>query len=180
MGVRMKIAQASFIAVIIGSAACEAEGGECPKDLKLIAGSMPEYPSPEQAAPYLTGTSYMHVFVEGTIVVAYTVDTSGVVIDARIVKSNYKPAGRSASRYQPGYFDGFLEMNVLPALKTWRHPPRAQPCDGKFTFTYQLGAKQTAARGRAKSAAREGDNVTNAPHMFDNVVVVPMKFRPKN
>ena len=27
---------------------------------------------------------------------------------------------------------------------------------------------------------QQGDNVTNGPHMFDNVVVVPSKFRPKN
>jgi hypothetical protein len=25
-----------------------------------------------------------------------------------------------------------------------------------------------------------GDNVTNGPHMFDDVVVVPSKFKPKN
>jgi hypothetical protein len=149
----MNIASVSFIALMICSAACQAQGVECPKDLKLIAGSMPEYPSPEQATPYLKGTSYMHVFVEGTIVVAYTVATSGVVTHARIVQSNHKPIGRNASRYQPGYFDGFLEMNVLPAVKTWRYPPREQPCDGQFTFTYQLSAQQTAARDRAKRGA---------------------------
>jgi len=134
----MNIASVSFIALIVGSAACQAQGVECPKDLKLIAGSMPEYPSPEQAMPYLKGTSYMHVFVEGIIVVAYTVATSGVVTGARIVQSSYKPTGRSASRYRSGYFDGFLEMNILPAVRTWRYPPREQPCDGTFTFTYQL------------------------------------------
>ena len=71
------------------------------------------------------------------------------VADARITKSSYKPVGRNASRYRSGYFDGFLEMNVLSAVSTWRYPPRTQPCNGEFTFTYQL-AQQTPARDRAK------------------------------
>ena len=153
LGVRMKMASVSFIALIVGSAACEAQGAECPKDLKRIAGSMPEYPSPEQAMPYLKGTSYMHVFVEGTIVVAYIVATSGAVTDARIVQSSHKPKLLGRNAYPSGYFNGFLEMNILPAVMTWRYPPRTQPCDGKFTFTFQLSAQQTAARDRAKRGA---------------------------
>jgi hypothetical protein len=146
----MKIVSVSLMSLIVGSAAFHAQGVECPKDLQLLAGSMPEYPSPDQAAPYLKGTSYMHVFVEGSVVVAFTVDTSGAVTDARIVRSSYKPVGRNASSYQPGYFDGFLEMNVLPAVRNWRYSPRTLPCNGEFTFTYRSSAQQTAARDRVK------------------------------
>ena len=92
----------------------------------------------------------MHVFVEGSVVVAFTVTTLGTVSEARIVKSSYKPIGRNASSYRPGYFNGFLEMNVLPAIGAWRYSPRAQPCTSQFTFTYQSSAQQTAARDRVK------------------------------
>lgn len=115
---------------------------------------MPDYPSPDQARPYLQGTAYMHVFVEGTVVVTFTVNTSGAISDVRIAESSYKPIGRSASYFdKPGYFDGFLEMNVLSAVKTWRYSPRIEPCSHKFTFTFRMAAQQSAEPDRAKERA---------------------------
>jgi hypothetical protein len=142
----MKVVSVTCIGLLVGVPVCVAQEVACPKDLKLVEGSMPDYPSPDQAKPYLQGTSYMHVFVEGSVVVAFTVSSSGAVTDARIVKSSYKPVGRNASLYKPGYFDGFLEMNVLPAVRTWRYSPRAQSCNGEFTFTYRISAQPSAAR----------------------------------
>jgi hypothetical protein len=139
------------LGLLVGVTVCQAQEAACPKDLKLVEGSMPDYPSPEQAKPYLQGTSYMHVFVEGNVQVSFTVISSGAVTDVRIAKSSYKPVGRNASLYKPGYFDGFLEMNVLPAVRTWRYSPRAQSCSGEFTFTYRLSAQQTHA-GDARNA----------------------------
>ncbi|WP_116812169.1 energy transducer TonB [Steroidobacter cummioxidans] len=78
----------------------------------------------------------MHVFVEGTIAVELTVSRDGTVSDARIVQSNYKPVGRN--RYKAGYFDGFLEMNVLPTVKAWRFSPISEPCTGQFKFTWKF------------------------------------------
>lgn len=138
---------ASLIWLPVAVTVCHAQEVACPKDIRLLEGSMPDYPSPEQAMPYLRGTSYMHVFVEGTVVVAFTVNRSGAVTDARIAKSSYKPVGRSASYFnKPGYFDGFLEMNILPAVKTWRYSPRSESCSHEFTFTYRMSAQQIAPR----------------------------------
>jgi hypothetical protein len=137
----MSFTSATLGCLLISASVCQAQEVACPKDLKLLEGAMPDYPSPEQAKRYLQGTSYMHVFVEGTVVVAFTVAGSGAVTDARITKSSYKLVGRNASRYKPGYFDGFLEMSVLPAVRAWRYSARAQPCNGEFTFTYQISAQ---------------------------------------
>lgn len=88
---------------------------------------------------YLSGGVYMHVFVEGSVVVTFTVTNSGSVTKARIVKSSYNPIGIRASYFRkPGYFDGFLDMNVLPTLKGWRFPPRSGPCSHEVTFTYRM------------------------------------------
>lgn len=143
----MKPVSATFIGLLACVTVCRAQEIACPKDLKLVEGSMPDYPSPDQARPYLKGTSYMHVFVEGTVVVVFTVNRSGAVADARIAKSSYEPVGRSASYFnKPGYFDGFLEMNVLPAVKTWRYSPRTESCSHEVTFTYRMSAQQIAPR----------------------------------
>lgn len=142
----MKAMSVTFIGLLVGAAVSQAQEVACPNDLKLVEGSMPDYPSPEQAKPYLQGTSYMHVFVEGSVVVSFSVSSSGAVTDARIAESSYKPVGRNAALYKPGYFDGFLEMNVLSAVRTWRYPPRAQSCNGEFTFTYRMGSQQAHAR----------------------------------
>jgi hypothetical protein len=149
----MKPASVTLFCLLVSVSICQAQGLACPKDLKLLEGAMPDYPSPDQAKAYLQGTSYMHVFVEGSVVVAFTVTSSGAVTDTRITRSSYKPVGRSASRYKPGYFDGFLEMNVLPAVRTWRYSPRTQPCNGEFTFTYQVSAQQSVQPDRREDAA---------------------------
>jgi hypothetical protein len=150
----MKVVSVTCIGLLVAAPMCRAQEAACPTDLKLVEGRMPDYPSPDQAKPYLQGTSYMHVFVEGAVVVAFTVSSSGAVTDTRIAKSCYKPVGRHASLYKAGYFDGFLEMNVLPAVKTWRYSPRAQSCRGEFTFTYRISAQQIAARD-VRNAPRE-------------------------
>lgn len=143
----MKTVSGTLIGLLVAVTVCHAQEGECPKDIKLLEGLMPDYPSPEQAMPYLQGTSYMHVFVEGTVVVTFTVTRSGAVTNARIAKSSYKPVGRSSSYYnKPGYFDGFLEMNVLPAVRTWRFSPRIESCSHEFMFTYRVSAQQIAPR----------------------------------
>jgi len=140
----MKAMSLTSIALVAGAAMCHAQEVACPQDIKPVEGSMPGYPSSEQAKPYLPGTSYMHVFVEGSVVVAFTVSTSGAVTNARIAQSSYKLVGRNASHYKPGYFDGFLDMNVLPAVRAWRYSPRAQPCASEYTFTYRIGAQPSA------------------------------------
>jgi hypothetical protein len=153
LGVKMKAISLTFIALNASVTTCQSQEVVCPKELRLVEGSMPDYPSPEQAKAYLQGTSYLHVFIEGSVVVAFTVTSSGVVTDARIAKSSYKPVGRNASRYAPGYFDGFLEMNVLPAVSTWRYSPRVQSCNGEFTFTYRVSAQQAVQPDRREDAA---------------------------
>jgi outer membrane biosynthesis protein TonB len=137
------------------AAANEAESS-CQQTLKPIHRPMPEYPSPEQAEPYLKGTSYMHVHVGGTIVVELDVSRDGAVSDARVVRSDYKLVGRNASRYKTGYFNGFLEMNVLPTVKAWRFSPMSEPCTTEFRFTWQLKEAhnkplQPSARRNARS-----------------------------
>lgn len=80
----------------------------------------------------------MHVFIEGTAAVELTVNRDGTVSDARIVQLDYKPVGRNAPIYKAGHFDGFLEMNLLPTVNTWRFAPIAEPCTDRFTFTWRL------------------------------------------
>ena len=80
----------------------------------------------------------MHVFVAGTVTVEFIVSREGTVSDARVISSDYKLVGRNASRYKAGYFDGFLELNVLAAVKAWRFSPILEPCKGEFKITWQL------------------------------------------
>jgi len=63
----MKTASVTLLCLLVSVSVCQAQELACPKDLKLLEGAMPDYPSPEQAKPYLQGTSYMHVFIEGSV-----------------------------------------------------------------------------------------------------------------
>jgi hypothetical protein len=146
-----------FFALIgcIGAPA-QAEDSSCQQTLEPVHRPVPEYPSPEQAEPYLKGTSYLHLHVDGTITVELTVSRDGTVLGARIVRSEYKLVGRNASRYKAGYFNGFLEMNVLPTVKAWRFSPIPEPCTSEFRFTWQLKQEhnkplQPIARENARS-----------------------------
>lgn len=150
---------ARIFLALIGFAGAAAHAGEsgCQKTLKPIHRPMPEYPSPEQARPYLKGTSYMHVHVGGTVAVEFVVNRDGTVSDARIVRSDYNLVGRNASLYKDGYFNGFLEMNVLPAVKAWRFSPISEPCTAEFRFTWQLKeAHNKPLQPIARENARSG------------------------
>jgi hypothetical protein len=143
--------------IACAGAAAHAEESTCQQTLNPIYRPTPEYPSPEQAEPYLKGTSYLHVFVAGTITVEFVVSREGTVSDARVVRSDYELVGRNASPYKAGYFNGFLEMNVLPAVKTWRFSPIPQPCTGEFRFTWQLKeAHNKSLQPIARENARSG------------------------
>jgi outer membrane biosynthesis protein TonB len=137
---RLKMKPIRALAALVACTATlgHAQDSGCQSALNPVHRSMPDYPSPEQAERYLRGTSYMHVFVEGRVAVEFTVARDGSVSDARIVESTYQPIGRRASSYKAGYFDGFLEINVLPAVKAWRFSPLAQPCRSRVTFTWQF------------------------------------------
>ena len=140
----------------VGAVAHAAESN-CQKTLKPNHRPMPEYPSAEQAEPYLKGTSYMHVHVGGTILVEFDVSRDGTVSDARVLRSDYKLVGRNASRYKGGYFNGFLEMNVLPAVNAWRFSPISEPCTAEFRFTWQLDeAHNKPLQPIARDDARSG------------------------
>jgi hypothetical protein len=134
----MRSARVALALVTWVGATAHAEQSSCQQALIPVHRPEPEYPSPEQAQPYLQGTSYMHVFVAGTVTVEFIVSREGTVSDARVISSDYKLVGRNASRYKAGYFDGFLELNVLPAVKTWRFSPILEPCTGEFKITWQL------------------------------------------
>lgn len=153
----MKTAHILFALIGCAGAAAHADESGCQKTLKPIHRPMPEYPSPEQARPYLKGTSYMHVHVGGTVAVELDVSRDGTVSDARIVRSDYNLVGRNASRYKDGYFNGFLEMNVLPAVKAWRFSPISEPCTTVFRFTWQLKeAHNKPLQPIAREDARSG------------------------
>lgn len=119
-------------------ATAHAEESACQQTLKPVHRPTPDYPSSQQAEPYLKGSSYMHVFVAGTVTVEFVVSREGTVSDARVVRSVYDLVGRNASLYKAGYFNGFLEMNVVPVVKTWRFSPIPKPCTGEFKFTWRF------------------------------------------
>ena len=134
----MRSARVALALVAWAGATAHAEQSSCQQTLVPVHRPEPEYPSPEQAQPYLQGTSYMHVFVAGTITVELVVSREGTVSDARVISSDYKLVGRNASRYRAGYFDGFLELNVLSTVKVWRFAPILEPCTGEFRVIYQF------------------------------------------
>ncbi|HEY0684010.1 MAG TPA: hypothetical protein VGD45_16890 [Steroidobacter sp.] len=138
----MKIARAVLALLACTSAAAHAEVSACQQTLKPIHRPAPDYPSSQQAEPYVKGSSYMHVFVAGTVTVELVVSRDGTVSDARVIHSVYDLVGRNASVYKPGHFKGFLEMNVVPVVKTWRFSPIPKPCTGEFKFTWRLQDEQ--------------------------------------
>jgi hypothetical protein len=122
------------IAWAVDVAAADVPG--CQQALKELIAPHPPYPSPEQAKRFFMGTSYMHVFVEGRVLVEYVVIPSGVVTEVRVIESSYNLVGQNRNGYSAGYFDGFLEMNVTATLGRWKYQPIEQACKVQRTFTY--------------------------------------------
>ena len=133
---------AVLIAVILAVSnvdVCVAQPEPCASQLERVFAPFPAYPSLEQARTFgLKGTSYAHVFVEGSVLVEFTVSTAGVVTDPKIVESTYRLVGRISASFAPGHFDGFLEMNVFSTLEQWRYKPVERECRGTVTFTYKF------------------------------------------
>ena len=113
---------------------CEALAGpvqptECQKLLVPVDKPNPPYPSYEQARNFFSGTSYLHTFVQGSVSAEYVVEPSGTVSDVQVLESSYEQIGKD--NYPDGYFDGFLDTNVISTLKTWRLPTQFGALCGK-------------------------------------------------
>ncbi|MBB5212550.1 energy transducer TonB [Microbulbifer hydrolyticus] len=115
------------------SAIATAQEIKC-EGLRKISAPYPPYPLPEQVREYLPGTSYMHIFVEGYVVVEFTVEKTGYVSDVKVIESENKPI-RDRTNIS---FDGFLEKSVVPVVSKWQFEAQAQPCIHKQKFSYFL------------------------------------------
>ena len=120
---------------IAGPAYGAVEPTECQLALIAVETPFPTYPTPEQARPYFAGTSYMHVFVEGSVSVEYVVTVSGEVSELRVTESTHRAIGPRRS-YPERNFDGFLESNVLQTVMKWQYEPIEQPCVARASFVY--------------------------------------------
>lgn len=112
------------------------EAADCQKMLVPVDTPFPKYPSPTQSSEYLKGTSYMHVFVTGEVSVEYTVLPAGTIEKVKVIESKYEPIGRG--NFPDGYFDGYLESNVISTVKEWLYQPINTPCIALATFKYEL------------------------------------------
>lgn len=118
----------AFVSAIATAQEMKCEG------LKEISAPNPPYPLPEQVREYLPGTSYMHIFVEGYVVVEFTLEKSGYVNDLKVVESENN-LNRDNAKIS---FDGFLEKSVVPVVGKWQFEPLAQPCTHRQKFSYFL------------------------------------------
>jgi hypothetical protein len=110
----------------------------CPKSLAATLAPAANYPSAAQAEMFgLLGSSYLHVSVEGRVKVEFTVTSSGTVEIPRIVESTYSLKGPQRSSYKPGRFNGFLDLNVLPAIRKWQFPAVKTPCKTGVWFSFK-------------------------------------------
>ena len=111
----------------------------CPGDQYAIEQSWPNYPSPDEAVDYFGhSTRYLHVFVEGTVIVSFTVLASGNVESVKVVDSSYSLIGRDRGAYEDGYFDDFHPSNVVRTVKLWKFAPMEHSCRMTWTFTFKF------------------------------------------
>ena len=111
----------------------------CPDDRDAIDQTFPQYPSPDEAVDYFgLTTKYLHVFVEGTVVVSFTVLASGNVESVKVVESSYSLVGPNRLTYEDGYFDEFHPSNVKKKVKLWKFAPIGHLCQMTRTFTYKF------------------------------------------
>ena len=102
------------------------------------------YPTPEEAAPYFGGmtTAYMHVSVDGTVTVRFSVTTSGLVEDVVVTDSSYDLRGPSRNSYEDGHFDDFLPDLVVHQITGWKYEPIDEACELTRTITFELAADE--------------------------------------
>ncbi len=111
----------------------------CPEDLDAIFQPSPEYPSAEEATDYFgRSTRYLHVFVEGSVVVRLTVSASGNVDEVKVIDSTYRLVGRDRDAYEDGYFDEFHPTNVMRAVKRWKFAPVDYSCQMTRVFSWKM------------------------------------------
>jgi hypothetical protein len=111
----------------------------CADRLVSIATPPPGYPSPQEAAEYFgRSTAYMHVFVEGTVTVAFSVTETGEVAEFETLESSYNLVGRNSGRYKEGFFREFHSAHVQRVLGEWRYKPIETACRVTRTFTWEF------------------------------------------
>ncbi len=111
----------------------------CKGDREAIAQSWPKYPSPDEAADYFgNSTTYLHVLVEGTVIVSFTVLPSGDVESVKVIDSTYSLVGRDRENYEDGYFDNFHPSNVTRTVKLWKFEPMGHSCQMTRAFTFKF------------------------------------------
>ncbi len=80
----------------------------------------------------------MHIFVEGYVVVEFTVEKSGHINDLKVVESENKP-NRDKAKIS---FDWFLEKSVVPVVSKWQFEPLVQPCTHRQKSSYFLSPNE--------------------------------------
>ena len=131
---------AAILFILAPWGAYTAEPERCSSTLTPLSTPAPPYPSPEQAAGYLPGTSYAHNFVEGAVEVGFVVIKTGAGEDVAIVNETVNPVVRNASTFSPTHFKGFLTLNVLDTVSGWRYEPVGAPCYWSTVIKYRFEA----------------------------------------
>lgn len=126
----------SLLSVVLSAVSAD-ELKTCPNDRVAIANPPPNYPSPKEALAYFGhSTSYMHVFVEGSVVVSFIVSASGNVGAITVLESTYSLVGPHRDQYEDGYFDKFHPTNVMRAVRSWKFSPMDYSCQITRKFSW--------------------------------------------
>ncbi|MEM7018882.1 MAG: hypothetical protein AAF512_16265 [Pseudomonadota bacterium] len=112
----------------------------CREKLVPINMPVPTYPSYQQsrAHGFMQGSNYMHVIVEGFVLVEFWIIKTGSVANITILDSKSLPVGIRGSTPEPKHLKGFLEINVLPSISQWLFEPIEEPCLVTRKFTYEF------------------------------------------
>ena len=111
----------------------------CTNDLEPISQPSPSYPTPAQSKRYGLGTtSYMHLFVEGSILVEIHISTDGNVSDVVTLESSHSLVGTQRQNYNHSDFGDYLHINLKPTIFKWSFNPPDNACRFVQRFTWEL------------------------------------------